>query len=313
MNKEHQDYFLKKFPEISFKNEPLKNHSTFGIGGNAKIFILPKNEKELAEILKYIRDKNLNVFFTGSGSNLLYSDEGYNGVIISLKNAFKNLSISDDGIIKSGAGVILVKMVTKAIKKNIQGLESLAGGTGTLGGALFMNAGAYGSEISNFFVSAKFLDYNGNIKIIKSSDVSFSYRKSNFPTNYILIEATFKCDVGKKESILKNKNKFSQSRKTSQPLQYRSAGSIFKNPPGDYAAGYLIDKAGLKGTKKGNAMISDKHANFIVNIGNASAKDIIYLIGKAKKEVLKKFNINLELEIKLVGFNKIIFEKMNNG
>ena len=302
MNKKNQDYLMKKFPEISFQNESLRKHSSFGIGGEAKVFMLPKNEKELIQILQYVNKENINVFFSGSGSNILYSDDGFDGLIISLKNAFKNLQISDDGQILAGAGVILVKMVSKAIKKNIEGLESLAGVPGTLGGALFMNAGAYGAEISNYFISAKFLDPDGNTKIIRNRDVSFSYRSSSFPKKHILIEANFKCNVGKKENIIDNRNKFSNSRKNSQPLQYRSAGSIFKNPSDNYAAGYLIEKAGLKGMVKGNAMISDKHANFIINLGGASSNDIIYLIDKVREKVFKKFNVNLELEIKLVGF-----------
>jgi len=302
MNRKQQDYIVKTYPDITYVNEPMKKHSTFGIGGCAKIFLLPRNQSEIKKILKYSKENNIKIFFIGSGSNLLFSDEGFDGIIISLKKTFKNLEVFDNGHIIAGSGVILVKMVTKAISKNIKGLESLAGVPGTLGGALYMNAGAYGAEISNYFISAKFLNMDGEEKVITNKDVDFSYRKSNFPKDYILVEAEFKCNKGDIEEIVKNKSKFSKSRRESQPLQYRSAGSIFKNPSSDLAAGYLIDNAGLKGIKKGNAMISEKHANFIVNLGGASSNDVIHLIRLIKKEVDKKFKINLDLEVKLIGF-----------
>jgi len=302
MNKDNQNYIVENYPRISLIDEPMKKHSTFGVGGLAKVLLLPKKETEIVSILKYCNHKKIQTCFIGSGSNLLFSDEGFDGIIISLKKTFKNLEVFDNGHIIAGSGVILVKMVTKAISKNIKGLESLSGVPGTLGGALYMNAGAYGAEISNYFISAKFLNMDGEEKIITNKDVDFSYRKSNFPKDYILVEAEFKCNKGDIEEIVKNKSKFSKSRRESQPLQYRSAGSIFKNPSSDLAAGYLIDNAGLKGIKKGNAMISEKHANFIVNLGGASSNDVIHLIRLIKKEVDKKFKINLGLEIKLVGF-----------
>jgi len=304
MNKDNQDYIMKNYPQISFPNELMKKHSTFGVGGPAKVLLLPKKEIEVKNILKYCNQNKIKTCFIGSGSNLLFSDEGFNGVIISLKKAFKNLAVSDDGFIKVGSGVILVKMVAQAIKNNIKGLESLSGVPGTLGGALYMNAGAYGSEISNYFISARLLDINGDEVTLTNDDVSFAYRKSTFPSSHILVEAIFKCEKGDIDKILSNKDKFSKSRRNNQPLKYRSAGSVFKNPSQKIAAGYLIDQSGLKGVQKGGAMISDKHANFIVNLGDASSEDILYLIKLIKRKVIKKFNIELELEIKLLGFKE---------
>ena len=205
---------------------------------------------------------------------------------------------------------MLIKMVRQAIKKKIKGLESLSGVPGTLGGALYMNAGAYGTEISKYFVSAKLLDINGDEVILTSNDVDFSYRKSTFPDNHVLVEAKFQCEKGDLDRILYNKNKFSKSRRDNQPLKYRSAGSIFKNPSQEIAAGYLIDQAGLKGRQKGNAMISDKHANFIVNLGEATSQDIVCLIKLIKRKVMEKFKINLELEVKLLGFGKITLDEL---
>jgi len=308
MNKDNQNYIVENYPRISLIDEPMKKHSTFGVGGLAKVLLLPKKETEIVSILKYCNHKKIQTCFIGSGSNLLFSDEGFDGVIISLKRAFKNLEISDNGNIRAGSGVILVKMVKEAIKKNIKGLESLSGVPGTLGGALYMNAGAYGAEISNYFISAKLLNTNGDKIILTSKDVNFSYRNSTFPDNHILVEASFKCEKGDMNKILTNKNKFSKSRRDNQPLRYRSAGSVFKNPSLETAAGYLIDQTGLKGIQKGGAMISKKHANFIINLGDASSKDIMYLIKLIRKEVMKKFKINLELEIKLLGFKEDILK-----
>jgi UDP-N-acetylmuramate dehydrogenase len=165
-----------------------------------------------------------------------------------------------------------------------------------------MNAGAFGSEISKYFEEAKTMTLEGNIKSYSRGEIEFSYRHSTFPNNEILLDATFKCKKGKPDQILQDRKVASDGRKSNQPLKFRSAGSIFKNPSDTLAAGYLIDKAGLKGTKKGGAAISEKHANFIVNMGNATAADVLHLIKLAKKYVIKKFNINLELEVKLIGF-----------
>ena len=304
MNKEHQKYIKDNFSEISFINEPMKKHSTFGIGGNAKVFILPQKLIEIKNILKYSSKYDIKVIFTGSGSNLLVSDRGFDGIIISLKKTFKKLLFLDDGYIVVESGVMLGNMVKEAIKRNIEGFESLVGVPGTVGGALYMNAGAYGTEISKYFVSARVVNKKGEEKTLTKSDIQFFYRKSTFSKDDLLIEAKLKYKKGDIKKIEKMKKKFSDSRKNNQPLKFRSAGSIFKNPSTEVAAGYLIDKAGLKGVKKGNAMISPKHANFIVNLGKASSDDVLYLIRYIKREIAKEYKILLELEIKLIGFSE---------
>ncbi len=199
---------------------------------------------------------------------------------------------------------MLGTMVKQAMAAEIGGLESLVGVPGTVGGALIMNAGAFGSEISKYFEAAKTMTIGGDIKSYKKGEIEFSYRHSTFPKNEILLEVTFQCKRGKPGEILKERKVASEGRKSNQPLKFRSAGSIFKNPSDTLAAGYLIDKAGLKGAEHGGAAISEKHANFIVNMGGATAADVLYLIKLAKKYVAKKFNINLELEVKLIGFPK---------
>tara|TARA_Y100000996_G_scaffold198358_1_gene155589 strand:- start:5259 stop:6206 length:948 start_codon:yes stop_codon:yes gene_type:complete len=310
MKKVHQEYILEKFPSLVKIDESMKKHSSFGIGGKAKILFLPQNTHDLKSILKYSSNNGIDTYVMGSGSNILISDKGFDGILISLKRSFKNLDFYDNGEITAGSGVMLRRMVKEAIDRNLKGLESLAGVPGTLGGALYMNAGAYGAEISNYFLSARMMNMNGEEIELSKDNVRFSYRKSTFPNDCILLEARFKFEYGDIEKIKKDKNKFSISRVDSQPLNFRSAGSVFKNPSPTLAAGYLIDQAGLKGERKGGAMISDKHANFIVNLRNAESSDVIYLIKKIKDKIFHKFNINLELEIKLVGFEQKILNEL---
>ena len=283
-------------------DEPLKRHTTFGVGGSASIFVYPDNKEDLIKLLKFISKEKIKIFFMGSGSNLLISDNGFDGVIISLKKSFKNFEVNDSLEAKIGTGVMLGHMVRSLTKKSVAGLESLIGVPGTLGGALIMNAGAYGSEISNYLVSITVIDLNGNEKIYNKKDINFSYRFSSISKEEIVIEANFQFKKGDLEEIVQNKSNASQKRRSSQPLQFRSAGSIFKNPKSDMAAGYLIDKSNLKGIRIGNAEISTKHANFIINHGNASSNDILKLIKMIKTTVKKNFDIDLELEVKLLGF-----------
>jgi UDP-N-acetylmuramate dehydrogenase len=289
-------------------DETLAKHTTFGIGGPAECMVFPSNRQELKTLLKYAYKANIPVIFIGSGSNLLICDKGFTGIVISLKKSFKNIKITSKSIIVAESGVMLGTMVKQAMSNHITGFESLIGVPGTLGGALIMNAGAFGNEISKSFQEAKMMSITGEIKSYKRNEINFSYRHSTFPKNEILIEATFKCKKGSINKIHNDKNNASKNRKLNQPLKFRSAGSIFKNPTKELAAGYLIEKAGLKGYEYGGASISSKHANFIINLGEAKSSDVIYLIKLIKKNVAEKFKINLELEIKLIGFS----EKIND-
>ena len=296
------NYIVNLLSHRPLLDEPMTKHTTFGIGGNAACYVYPNSHLELSELLAYCHKNEISVFFAGSGSNLLVSDDGFDGVVMSLKKTFKSLGITEKGIINVESGVMLGSMVKNAIKQNIKGLESLIGVPGTLGGALIMNAGAYGSEISNYFKSATMISRSGKIKKYSQADIKFSYRNSTFPKDEILVDATFVCQKGNIDNILKRKLLASQKRKNNQPLKFRSAGSIFKNPNSELAAGQLIDKAGLKGLREGNAEISPKHANFILNLGGALAEDVIKLIRLAKEEVYSQFNVKLELEVCLLGF-----------
>ena len=304
MNQKQKKDIRKMLTSVMTFDEPLAKHTTFGIGGPADCMVLPETREELSKLLKYAYQKKISAIFIGSGSNILVWDKGFDGIVISLKKSFKNLTIKRNSQIIVEAGVMLGTMVKQAMAAEIGGLESLIGVPGTVGGALIMNAGAFGSEISKYFEEAKTMTIEGDTKSYKKGEIEFSYRHSTFPKNEILLEATFQCKRGKPTEILKDRKVASDGRKSNQPLKFRSAGSIFKNPSDSLAAGYLIDKTGLKGTERGGAAISEKHANFIVNMGDATAADVLYLIKLAKKYVAKKFHINLELEVKLIGFPK---------
>ena len=285
-------------------DEPLKKHTSFGIGGKASFYIYPENEIDLRNILQYSNTNKIKTFFIGSVSNLLVSDNGFDGIVICLRKTFKHFIINDKLKATIGTGVMLGNMVKNLSKKSIKGLESLIGVPGTLGGALIMNAGAYGMEISNYLVSIKVMKIDGTEKTYKKEDLDFSYRFSSIPKDEIIIEANFKFELGDIDSINTQKKQASMSRKNNQPLKFRSAGSIFKNPNSKLAAGYLIDQANLKGTRIGDAEISIKHANFIINHGNASSNNVLELIKIIKNKIKEQFDIDLKLEVKLLGFNK---------
>jgi len=284
-----------------FENEPMSKHTSYGIGGPALAYIIPKDKNDLTVILNHANNYKIPVYFIGSGSNLLVSDDGIKGIVLSPQKSLKKLEINDNFIIAE-SGVMLGKLVKESIKRNLTGLESLVGVPGTLGGALIMNAGAFGGEISNYLVSVDVMTSKGELKSYNSNEINFSYRFSSFkPDEFILIA---KFELAYEDPIIINdkRKKASSGRKTNQPLRFRSAGSVFKNPKG-YAAGYLIEKVGLKGTRIGDAEISKHHANFFINHGNASAANIKKLIELAKEKVFQEFDIELELEIKMLGFN----------
>ena len=288
-------------------NEPMSRHTSYGIGGPAGAYITPRDQDDLQRILHFADEQNIPVFFIGSGSNLLVADEGINGIVITLIKSFNKLEIKGCHIYAE-TGVMLGHMVKHCIKQKLTGLETMVGVPGTLGGALMMNAGAFGSEISNCLKNVDVMTLTGEIKQYSVKDIDFHYRHSSFKKDEIIMSANFVLKKATKQEIMNKRAKASAGRKETQPLRFRSAGSLFKNPKKDVAAGYLIDKAGLKGTHRGDAEISEKHANFFVNHGKANAEDVVFLIRLARKTVEKKFGINLELEVKTLGFKPGIFE-----
>jgi len=282
------------------ENEPMANHTSYGIGGPALAFIEPKSVKDIQMIKSFAQKHSVAIHCIGSGSNLLVSNEGINGFVITLEKSFKNI-LFDENRCYVGAGVKLSKLVKECIKRNLIGLETLIGIPGTLGGALIMNAGAFENEISNYLISIELLNSKGIVKQKSANEIEFRYRSSTFNKDDIILSAEFQLEKASETEIQKNRDQANLSRKSTQPLKFRSAGSVFKNPK-DFAAGYLIDQAGLKGKSIGGAMVSDIHANFIINQANAKAEDVVQLIKLIRNAIYKKYSIVLELEITTLGF-----------
>ena len=288
------------------KDEAMAKHTSYGIGGPAKAYITPRDKDDLSQILQFANQHGIATYFVGSGSNLLVADEGIDGLVITLGKSLKRLEIKGATVFAE-SGVMLGKMVKECIGLNLSGVESMIGVPGTLGGALVMNAGAFGGEISNYLKHVTVMKMDGQEKQYQPGDISFSYRHSTFPDDEIVISAEFELIQSDKETVQEKRAVASGGRKATQPLRFRSAGSVFKNPK-EGAAGYYIDQAGLKGTKVGDAEISPIHANFFVNHGKAKASDVVALIRLARETVHDKFGIMLDLEVKPLGFKPGTFD-----
>lgn len=289
-------------------DEPLKKHTTYGIGGPADLMVFPNNKEDLIRVIEIVNENNMQLTILGSGSNILVSDNGIRGVVISLKKSLKEVNVNEN-ILYAECGAMLGKIVRLAVRNNLIGLENLNGVPGTLGGALIMNAGAWGGEISENLVNVELINSKNELKKVPKKDINFSYRKSSFDKNDILLSAEFNLKKAEKNLIKENFSKAQSGRTSSQPLDKRSAGSLFKNPRNN-SAGKLLDNAGLKGFSIGGAKISEKHANFFINDGNASSSEMLQLIKKAHKEVKKQFDIDLSLEVKLIGFDADEIEEL---
>lgn len=283
------------------ENVPLKDHTTYKVGGIASCFVYPENSKQLIKLLKYAKSKDIKYKVLGNGSNTLFSDEKYEGIIIKL-DKFDYIEIKNN-IIVAGAGYNLMKLASLAARKSLAGLEFASGIPGTVGGAVYMNAGAYKSDMGYIVKRVKVLTPDYRVITMTNRELDFHYRSSFFQKNkdYICLEATLGLTKGKKEELYKVNQERKQRRLESQPLEYPSAGSVFRNPEGLFA-GKLIEDLGLKGLTKGGAQISNKHANFIINIGNAKASDIKELIEFTKDAVLDKYNIELKCEQEFVNW-----------
>jgi len=280
-------------------SEPMAKYTTFRIGGPADIYLEPLDKEDALALIRYLHREKIPYFLMGNGSNILISDEGITGAVVNLEVGFNYMRLEDDGTIVAGAGVKLAKFVDFCIGNGKGGAEMLAGIPGTLGGAVIMNAGAYGGEISDYMVSVELIRGDRLVGISKQEG-GFAYRTSNLQGDVIL-EAVFDFPAGIPETMKVVRRETMLKRNSSQPVQWPNAGSIFKNPPGDYAA-RLIQECGLKGERVGGAAISEQHANFIVNLEGATARDVRALIERARCAVRERFGVELELEIKLVGF-----------
>jgi UDP-N-acetylmuramate dehydrogenase len=279
----------------------MKNYTTYKVGGKVRIMVYPKNVEKLIELMTIIKNNKVNYKIIGNGSNVLFSDKDYDGIIIKLDN-LNNIEINDTTI-TVGSGYNLMKLAALATRHGLTGLEFATGIPGTIGGAVFMNAGGYKSDMGYVISKVKVLTPELEIKDMYNKELNFHYRSSFLQKNndYICLEATLVLKHGDKILMREVVEDRKKRRLMSQPLEFPSAGSVFRNPE-DLFAGKLIEDCGLKGKKIGGAQISPKHANFVVNIGNATAKDIKELITLAKDEVNNKFNIELKVEQEFVNW-----------
>lgn len=285
-------------------DEPMNMHTSFKIGGNADIFIKVSNIEELKLILKFIKENNIKLTIIGNGSNILVKDNGIRGIVLKLN--FKDISIekTNDKKVKvcAGAGVSLGMLAQKLLKECVSGFEFASGIPGTIGGAVRMNAGAYGGEFKDIVISTKCIDEDGNIIILNNEDQEFSYRHSAFMNKkLIILESELLLNLeNDSNEIEKKMNENLESRKSKQPINMPNAGSTFKRGE-DYITAKLIDECGLKGFSIGGAQVSNIHAGFVVNKGNATADDVLKLVEYVKKNVYEKFNKEIKLEIEVLG------------
>lgn len=281
-------------------NEMMKNHTTFRIGGPADYYVMPCNELELAAVIQLCRQQKMPYFLLGNGSNLLVSDNGYRGVVIAMGELWSDCHIQDNKV-TAGAGILLSRLARQAKEASLTGLEFAAGIPGSLGGALVMNAGAYGSEMKDILISARVMNQEGQVETLLVEELELGYRCSCIPQKgYLVLEGTFLLQQGEKETVAAKMEELALERKKKQPLEYPSAGSTFKRPAG-YYAGKLIDDAGLRGFQVGDAQISEKHCGFVVNRGQATAADVKKLCAEVQRQVLEKSGVTLEMEVKTLG------------
>ena len=283
-------------------NEDMKKHTTFKIGGPAECFIKIKTKEELKEVLNIAKENKIPVTILGNGSNILVLDGGIEGITLTIQIEYIDIKQNGEQYkIYIGSGYKLSKFAQICLKNEISGFEELSGIPGTIGGAVSMNAGAHGREIKDIVEKIKCVDINGNEKEFLNEKAKFEYRKSIFKGNsYIVTEVVLNLEKGKKEEIKAKMDEYAQYRKTKQPIEFPSAGSTFKRGK-DYITAKLIDDAGLKGYSIGDAVVSTKHSGFVINKGNASAKDVLDLVKYIKDTIEEKFNKQIELEIEVVG------------
>lgn len=286
------------------KDEPMKNHTTFRIGGPAMLFASPASEEQLAKLIKCVKKWQIPFFILGNGSNLLVSDKGYQGVVIEIKDGFNRCLVerNDDGaVVRVGAGILLSRLANVIAAESLSGFEFAAGIPGTLGGAVTMNAGAYGGEIKDYIIKAKVVTAEGEIVTLSKEQLGLSYRHSAIMnTGAIVVEAEFAFPHGEQSEIKALMKDFNQRRRDKQPLEYPSAGSTFKRPEGHFA-GKLIQDAELRGFRIGDAMVSEKHCGFVVNAGEATAAQVKELIDKVSEIVNERFGVRLEPEVRFLG------------
>ena len=282
------------------RDEVMKKHTTFRVGGPADFFVMPGSREELRDITVLCKSEGMPYYIMGNGSNLLVSDRGYRGVIIQIYREMSMITV-DENQITAGAGALLSKIAGSALEAGLTGFEFAAGIPGTLGGACMMNAGAYGGEMKDVLKEVTVLTPEGEFTVIPAGELDMGYRTSVIEKKgYVVLEAVIALEKGEHESIRKRMEELREKRVSKQPLEYPSAGSTFKRPEG-YFAGKLIEDAGLRGYSTGGAQVSEKHCGFVINTGNAEAKDIMELMKQVSERVMEKSGVLLEPEVRRLG------------
>lgn len=281
------------------ENEPMSKHTTFRIGGNADIFVTPQSTEDIENVIKIAEKTNTPYYIIGNGSNLLVKDNGIRGIVIQIYKKYSDITVNGNEItVQSGA--LLSTVAKKAMENSLTGFEFASGIPGTIGGAVCMNAGAYGGEIKDVLVSCKVLK-DGKVIELDNEQAGFEYRNSRIMAEkMIVLEAVLRLEKGNKEEILSKMKEFNSQRNTKQPVEFPSAGSTFKRPEGYFAA-KLIDDSGLRGFSVGKAQVSPKHCGFVVNNGGATAQEVLELIEKVTEIVYDKFGVRLEPEVRIIG------------
>ncbi len=280
-------------------NEPMSRHTAFRIGGPAELMALPKSLNEVQAVLKAARGSGIQPFFLGNGSNLLVADGGYPGLVVKLTGDFDQIREVSCGL-EAGSAVLLPRLAKRALELSLTGLEFSSGIPGSVGGAITMNAGAYGGEMTQVLEEVTFLDEAGEVCTLPASECGFGYRKSIFSSRKCLIlGARFRLDRGDPYAIQARMDELTAKRREKQPIDLPSAGSTFKRPPGYFAAA-LIDQCGLKGLAVGGAQVSEKHAGFVVNRGGATCADVLELVRQVKEQVLQQTGVELEMEVRVL-------------
>lgn len=297
------DSFKKIYNDSEIKiDENMSNHIHFKVGGPVDILLIPSKVNQVVETLKICKNENIPYFIIGNGSNLLVKDGGIRGVVIKLSNLLF-IEVKDNTI-KASSGTLLEDVSKKAVENSLTGFEFACGIPGSVGGAVFMNAGAYDGEIKNVIKEAEVLDRDGNIMVLSKEELELGYRTSKvMKDNLLVLSATFELTKGDKKKIQERVDELTEKRESKQPLEYPSAGSTFKRPEG-YFAGKLIQDAGLKGASVGGAAVSEKHSGFVINKDGATAEDVLNLIAHVQNEVKKQFGVELHTEVRIIGEDK---------
>lgn len=290
-------------------NEPMARHTTYRIGGPVRAFVEVNSIAALSMVLKVCASEDLSWFIAGKGSNLLVSDKGFDGVVIVLAGEFRSWCFDDElQHVVVGAGTMLSRLVQEVFHRGYSGMEFAVGTPGTVGGALVQNAGTRDDWIGSRVVSVTTYDQEAGLKRYAATDLSWGYRKSEFLPGEIIVECELKLEKAFSGNVYERMRALLARRKETQPLEYPSCGSVFRNPEND-SVGKLIENAGLKGKRCGGACISEKHANFIVNTGSATAEDVLSLMALAREEVRRRYGIELETEVRFLGFEEDVFQK----